>query len=182
MSDTPLPVTPEAVSKLTPQQELFCQYYVNNDTLFSNATLAYAEAYDYKLSELSKDKPVTGTNQVTGHPIHGQSPYTKAYNVCAVSASQLLKKPYINARVVELLNQLLRDDVVDAELMRTIKQEKKLDAKINAIKEYNKLKGRIIEKRETKHDFPQSLIELFIQSSNVPNANTSTPGSAGSTN
>ena len=33
--------------KLSPQQELFCRYYTQNEALFGNATLCYDEAYSF---------------------------------------------------------------------------------------------------------------------------------------
>ena len=39
---------------LNPKEELFCRYYTQNEALFGNATLSYAEAYGYGLDELSK--------------------------------------------------------------------------------------------------------------------------------
>ena len=39
----PEDVSPE--TGLNPRQELFCRYYTQNDELFGNATLSYAEAY-----------------------------------------------------------------------------------------------------------------------------------------
>jgi hypothetical protein len=39
---------------LKPQQELFCRYYTQDFSLCGNATLSYAEAYEYKLDELAR--------------------------------------------------------------------------------------------------------------------------------
>jgi hypothetical protein len=44
---------PDKNRSLTPQQELFCRFYTQNEHLFGNATLSYAEAYGFKLDELS---------------------------------------------------------------------------------------------------------------------------------
>lgn len=135
-------------SELTLQQEMFCQYYINNDALFGNATLSYAEAYDYKLDELSTEKPVLANN-ADGTPTEwGDSEYTLAYNTCSACSSKLLRNNKINERVKKLLNELLKDEEVDAELARIIKNGKDSD-KISAIKEYNALKQRIVKKTET---------------------------------
>jgi hypothetical protein len=40
-------------TELNAKRELFCRYYTQNSELFGNATLSYAEAFDYKL----EDKP-----------------------------------------------------------------------------------------------------------------------------
>lgn len=132
----------EEKAKLTPKQELFCQYYTKNEALFGNATLAYAEAYGYDLDSLDRT-PVYAEDKKT---IIEDSEYTKAYNVCSVQGSKHLRNPKIQARITELLNELMRDDVVDAQLAKLIMQDHKPEAKIAAIREYNKLKQRIIEK------------------------------------
>lgn len=131
---------------LTPQQELFCRYYAQNNELFSNGTLSYAEAYDYKLDELSTEAPVLDTDD-KGEPIKwGDSDYKKAYDVCSANASRLLRNEKIQARIVVLMNEWMKDEIVDSELFKVIKQNYKLESKIAAIREYNKLKQRITEK------------------------------------
>ena len=40
-----------ASETLTKNQELFCQYYVKNESLRWNWTLSYAEAYNYNLED-----------------------------------------------------------------------------------------------------------------------------------
>jgi len=131
---------------LTPQQELFCQYYVKNDEMFGNATRAYAEAFGYDLDNMSNERPVEVLPD--GTKKEEKSEYEKAYNICGVEGHKQLRKPKVNDRVVALLNEILTNEVVDSELAKVMKQDHKLDAKVNAIKEYNKLRGRIIEKRD----------------------------------
>lgn len=43
---------------LNPKHELFSQLYVKNAELFGNATQCYAEAYGFKLDELSREHPI----------------------------------------------------------------------------------------------------------------------------
>jgi hypothetical protein len=128
--------------KLNPKHEKFCQLYAKNSELFGNGTLCYAETYTYKLDTLSRErlKDSEGKEQ--------PSEYERAYNVCSVEANRLLRNPRIDARLTKLLNEMLRDDIVDRELAKTILQDRKLEPKISAIREYNKLKQRIIEKVE----------------------------------
>lgn len=89
--------------KLNPKQELFCQFYVKNSELFSNATLAYAEAYEYALEELDR----TSEYAEEGETKIGPSEYEKAYKVCSVQGSKLLRNPKIQGRMTELLNEML---------------------------------------------------------------------------
>ena len=112
---------------LNPKQELFCQLYVNNRETFGNATLAYAQAYGLEAK-------IDGTEEQ-------KSAYWSA-NACG---SQLLVKPSIKSRVVKLLNNLLKDDIVDSELAKVITQDNELSSKVSAIREYNKLKQRIVD-------------------------------------
>lgn len=132
---------------LTPPQELFCRYYAQNSELFGNATLSYAEAYEYHLDELSKEQPVLATNE-KGEPTElGDSEYTLQYNVCSMAGSRLIRQDKIQLRIRALLNELMKDDVVDAQLVKIIMEGEDKD-KVAAIKEYNKLKQRIIEKQD----------------------------------
>lgn len=154
--------------ELTLKQELFCQYYVKNDALYGNATLAYAEAYGYDLENADRDDmeyEMWDGSIMTGHELHDynirqkdskdkldyiqmvkESTYTRMYNVCSVSSSKLLRNPKINQRVKDLLNEMLNDSDVDAELAKMIRDKKNDNAKIQAIKEYNKLKMRIVDR------------------------------------
>lgn len=132
---------------LTPQQELFCRNYTQNEALFSNATLAYAEAYDFKLEELSQERPVT--KKVKGKAVEwGDSEYTLAYNTCSVSGSKLLRNPKIQARVTDLLNELFNDKFVDSQLMKVVMQSKELTPKVAAIREANALKQRVVKRTD----------------------------------
>lgn len=130
---------PNTVEELNPKQELFCHLYAENDQLFGNGTLAYAEAYDYDLDSLSRDDAEKDEEGV----IIRDSSYDRAYNTCSVNSHKLLRNAKIQERVRKLLNELMRDDVVDSELVKIIRQNYKLEAKISAIKEYNKLRNRI---------------------------------------
>lgn len=140
--------------ELTPQQELFCRFYTQNSELFSNATLSYAEAYEYKLDECSQERPIVSNNPT----VYGESEYQKAYNTCSALASRLLRNDKIQKRVVQLLNEYLKDEVVDAELAKVIMQSYKLESKIAGIREYNKLKQRIIDRAELNVILPSPIL------------------------
>lgn len=136
------------LENLTPQQEMFCRYYSQNDELFSNGTLAYAEAYDYRLDEMSHDRPVLEKDEHGKPTKSGDSEYDKAYSVCAVGASRLLRKANIQSQVTAFLNDNLKDDIVDSQMAKLIMQDRKYESKIAAIREYNKLRQRITEKTD----------------------------------
>lgn len=109
--------------KLTPQQELFCNLYASEKEFFGNGTQSYIEAYGIDLS-----KP-------------------NAYRTAQVSASQNLSKPMILKRIREIMELgNFNDEFVDKELQFIIAQRADLSAKTAAIREYNKLKTRIIER------------------------------------
>jgi hypothetical protein len=136
---------PEQETDLNLNREAFCQYYTKNQTLFGNATLSYAEAYKYKLDEMSHEPQfvaVKGKKKKQMVP----SEYDKAYQVCATEGARLLKIPEVQERITALLNELLRDDIVDSQLAKIITQDDDLQSKVRAINEYNKVRGRIIDK------------------------------------
>lgn len=128
----------EAVNEhgLNPRMELFCQYYVSSGDTFANATFAYGEAYDFKLEELSKVRAEDERD----------SEYDMACNTCAANGNRLLRNAKIRARVTVLLNALLKDEIVDSELAKLIQQDMDFPTKVRSIAEYNKLRGRIIDK------------------------------------
>ena len=107
--------------KLNPQQELFCQLYATDREFFGNGVESYLKAYGLK---------------------------RKQYDSAKVLASGLLTNINILDRVNELMDIALNDIVVDKELAFIIKQKDNLSAKVQAIREYNNLKQRIIERKE----------------------------------
>ena len=133
--------------ELTIKRELFCQYYTKNQELFGNATHSYAEAFGYKLDELSRE-PI---NMKVGKKTKaGPSEYDRACAICATEGGKLLRKPEIQERITALLNELLRDDIVDSQLAKIITQDDDLQSKVRAINEYNKVRGRIIDKSKVE--------------------------------
>jgi phage terminase small subunit len=150
---------------LTNQQELFCQYYVVGRDTRNNATISYAHAFGYELDKMSTERewgprldprtkePILDkeTGEVVMEEKVGTSERERAYSVCSTEASKLLKKPQIQARRVQLLNAMMREEIVDAETMDIIMQEDlKSPTKIAAIKEFNALRGRITKKEEIR--------------------------------
>lgn len=114
--------------KLNPKQEMFCRLYATDEESFGNATSCYLKAYG-----LDRQK-------------------VEDYKNAMSSASDLLRNPKILKRIDDLLEDYgLNDSFVDKQLFFVIRQNYELSAKIAAIREYNKLKQRIIDRSETKH-------------------------------
>ncbi len=108
--------------KLNLKQEKFCQLYATDMEFFGNGTQSYIEAY-----EPDQSKP-------------------NWYRTARSRASELLTSPNVLARINELLDLTLNDQHVDKQLALVITQNADLSSKVAAIREYNKLKQRIVEK------------------------------------
>lgn len=124
------------------KRELFCRYYTQNDATFGNATLSYAEAYGYDFDALSDEGTYEDGVKVKA------STRELAENVCAVQGRKLLRNTHVQSRMTVLLNELLTDEIVDSQLAKVVMQDLKPEAKVAAIREYNKVKGRIIDKSQ----------------------------------
>lgn len=110
--------------KLNLRQEKFCEVYCSQDSeLFGNGVQAYVVAY-----EPDQKKP-------------------NWYKTACTRASQLLSSIKIIDRINILLEETgFNDAFVDKQLSFLITQHADFQSKLGAVKEYNKLKGRIIEK------------------------------------
>lgn len=110
---------------LTLRQERFCQLYALDTRFMWNWVSAYLEVYDID------------TNKKWW------------YKTACVCASQLLSNPKVYTRINTLLEEeWLNDEFADKQLLYVMSQQASLPAKLEAIKEYNKLKKRITDKIE----------------------------------
>jgi hypothetical protein len=134
----------EPTATLNPQQELFCQYYTKNSETFSNGVFSYAAAYGINLEDLSEESP--GNDPETKKPI--QSPFKVQYHICGACSAKLLKKAKIQDRINQLMNEMLTEEMADAELAWVLRQRKDIPSKVAGLREFNKLKGRIVERKE----------------------------------
>lgn len=119
-------------------QEKFCNLYVTKE-FFGNGTEAYIEAYDVDLTRKG------------------------AYEGARASSSRLLTDANILKRINKLLdNEGLNDSFVDKQLLLVITQNADLSSKVQAIKEYNKLKQRIEEriKMHSQVEVKNFIVEL----------------------
>lgn len=109
--------------ELTEKQKKFCELYATHKEFFANGAQSYIEAYGLDINK-------KGT-----------------YNVAAVGAYDNLIKPNILTYINHLLElRGLNDTFVDKQLELLITQNADFPSKISAIREYNKLKSRIIKK------------------------------------
>lgn len=105
------------------RQEMFCQLYATDREFFGNGVASYIEVY----------------NPDTSRP--------NWYKTACASASQLLSNIKVYTRINELLeSDGLNDQNVDKQILMLINQHADFGAKVSAIREYNKLKQRIVEK------------------------------------
>lgn len=149
--------------ELLPKQERFCRNYTQNYEFFGNATLSYAEAYGYDIDNepdddaiydiqgvgevMEKDLELLTDEQFKGKKKIKESSRKTMYDLCSSYGSRLRRNDKIQARSRVLLNEFLRDDVIDARLAEIALKGDDKDA-IQAIKEFNKLKQRIIDKKD----------------------------------
>lgn len=116
----------EQKEKLTLQQEAFCKLYVSPDKdFFGNGVESYLEVFNVDRSKKNW------------------------YKTACSLASRLLS----NDKVCERINQLLEDgglndQFVDKQLLFMITQHADGNMKLGALREYNKLKQRIVERQD----------------------------------
>jgi hypothetical protein len=124
--------------KLNPKQEEFCQFYTSEDKeMFGNGVNSYLEVY-----EIDRSKP-------------------NWYKTACQAASRLLSNVKVFTRIGELLEERGFNDVnIDKQLLFLINQFADNTNKLGAIREYNKLKQRIIDKKDITSG-GKSLVDLI---------------------
>jgi hypothetical protein len=125
--------------ELNPKQEAFCQLYVQWDKdFFGNWVQCYIEVYDPDKSK------------------------GNWYKSACVSASQLLSNIKVTTRINELLEEWwLNDQFIDKQLLFLIQQHSDFSAKMSAIREYNKIKSRVIEKVEHSWEVTTKIVKIW---------------------
>lgn len=110
---------------LTLKQRAFCELYAGTREFFGNGTQSYVEAYN---------------------PPRDSKFW---YEAAAASASRLLRKAKVVREINKILEvQGLNDVAVDKQLSFLIAQHADFKSKMAAIKEYNKLKARIVDRAD----------------------------------
>lgn len=109
--------------QLNLRQEKFCQLYATDAEFFGNGVQAYIEVYEPNQKE------------------------TNWYKTACASASQILSNIKVCQRINELLQeQGLNNEFIDKQLLFLATQHSDYTNKLGAIREYNKLKERIVDK------------------------------------
>jgi len=124
--------------KLTPKEELFCRYFANNRDCFGNGTLAYLKAFN------TKQNPVK-------------------YESAKANAARLLTNDNLLKRCRELLDIRYSEEVIDKELGAVALQWADMSAKVGAIREFNRVKGRIEIRKKITYDPKDTLTDEEIE-------------------
>jgi len=141
---------------LTPRQELFCQYYVCNEDTRFNATNSYAMAYWY---DIDAADPEEIRDELTGKLIK-KSERLMMQNVCATGGKQNIRKYQVQTRITKLLNEMMRDEIVDWEMAKLILWPDGA-SKREMIKEYNKVQQRVTQKTKDESDSDKARADLL---------------------
>uniref|UniRef100_A0A6M3ILW4 Putative terminase n=1 Tax=viral metagenome TaxID=1070528 RepID=A0A6M3ILW4_9ZZZZ len=117
------------ITKLNPNQKMFCELYAGGGEYFGNAAWSYVLAY--KL-----DIPVISYKLLTNEQ-------RKVYDSACAMAVTLLRNVKVKNFCNDLVDALIKDEIVDRELVKVILQMDELSPKVAAIREYNQLKKRV---------------------------------------
>lgn len=104
-------------SDLTERSKLFCLLYTTDAQCFGNASRSYIHAYDLRTDKQKKSARQLGY--------------------------KLLTNVYIKAQVGNLFKAVFTSKGADNALAELINQRKDLNARLGAIREFNKLKNRV---------------------------------------
>ena len=136
-------IKPGSVRLKNLKHERFCQLFVNGGPdYFNNATMSYAEAFDYELETLSQGVLV-GKKKVRKNVPHD---YSGKYAVARACGNRLMISADIKQRVQFLFLENFSEDVHDRELQKLITQDEEKSPKVAALRLAAQLKGRIIDK------------------------------------
>lgn len=114
----------EVGTSLNERQKLFCVLFLTDKWCFANATQSYAEAYNIRRD----NKAGMRTARANGY--------------------KLLTNAHINRYLNKMLDAQLEEAAVDREMAKIVLQNRDLHAKNGAIAEYNKVRGRILDKKQ----------------------------------
>lgn len=155
------PKTPKTKGdKLTLSQSLFCYFYTG--LYFNNAVRSYAAAYKIDLSEYDR------LSQLISAAVHPSADILNKfevelarYKVAASGGKENLEKPLIQNRIREmLLKRFGNFEEVDARLSEIIFGGDHT-VSVAAIREFNKLKARIVDQKNINLKGTFSLTDLL---------------------
>lgn len=122
---------------LTRKQEIFCRCYVSQEEFFCNGTRSYAKAY--------------------GIDIDSNPELYKSVQSCA---TRLLWNVIINRYINYILELTLSNEWIDKQLAMLCIQNDDKRIKLDAIKEVNKLRWRIIDRTDSTHTIKDITVKL----------------------
>lgn len=154
-----------------PKQEFFTELYTASFTqYYGHGQNSYAFAYGHqkRLDQLHIDLIGASNKLGRGKRVKTISDYDgirrKIKSIeatCKSCATDLLTRPYILKRVRWRLDEAAQDIIIDQEAMRVVQQMNNLDAKMRAVERFDKIRGRVREKVDIKHEFePIQVIKI----------------------
>lgn len=155
------------------KQEFFCELYTASfTTYYGHGQNSYAFSYSHQKRIDALKEKLIGASTTVGRgknrkPMSDQDRIKKNImrieHMCRTSATKLLIRTDIRARIDWKLDQAADDKIMDKEAMRVVQQMHNLDAKMRAIERFDKVRGRIREKIDIKHEFePVEVITITV--------------------
>ncbi len=132
-----------------PKWELFCWLYsgYHNRNLFGNASQCYMQAFNFNDQVVANEKEIDDlmAKKAKGYTVRVAQLEAKNKSLNHVArneSSKLMAKRGVGKRCDYLMDSMISDDHSDRELQYTILQRFDLNSKVQAIKEYNRVKDR----------------------------------------
>lgn len=149
-SDTVNPLRKPESPFENPAHELFCTLYAGAGTrhFFNNAQNCYLEAMGYGPEIHQLESLLVLESNPKKRKVMSQRKKSLEL-VARVEGSRLLTNPNIKKRIAHLLDQFIDHEVMDRELAKTAMQDFDLHAKVDAIKEYNRVRDRVKDNKLT---------------------------------
>lgn len=148
MSKTEKKLGPGEAQLKNPKQELFCWLYAgsHNRELFGNGTRCYIQVYfSTEIEKLRKEITDIESDREKGYTTELRAKENRIHSLevqARTRAAELVANRGIKLRIDVLLNELVSSEFMDRELAFTAAQRNDLNSKVQAIKEYNRLKDR----------------------------------------
>lgn len=125
-------VKKEKKNDLSLNEQLFCQLYFGAGEYFGNATWAYIKAYGTEVPFIPRSDL--------------SAKQKRQYNVARSMAVHVLARVNIIKEGDKIVKSLFNEVDMDKELAWTATQRKDLASKVQAVREFNQLKARVLKK------------------------------------